>query len=95
MNDKEVYGNKGKNLKFIDSLGFPVPEFFIIKSDEIPDKDRIRELLKALNADYVSVRSSPNYSLPGILETTLNIKGDNVDLIYIIAKEIMSSVTSK
>jgi pyruvate,orthophosphate dikinase len=94
MTDKEKYGNKGKNLLLMKTLGLPVPPFVVLESTTQPTKEDISAALFTLNAEWVSVRSSPNYSLPGILDTTLNVKGDNVDLIHLIAHDIMMSVNS-
>lgn len=93
---KEKYGNKGDKLKFMKSF-YPtaVPPFFIIEIGETPSKEKIAMELAHLNAQSVSVRSSPNHSLPGILNTVLNVKGDNVELVYVIANDIIKSVNSE
>ena len=92
MTDKEKYGNKGKNLLAMTDLGLPIPPFVIIDANSKPTKETIEAALLTLNAPFVSIRSSPSHSLPGVLDTTLNVNGKNVDLAYLIVNDILSSV---
>jgi pyruvate,orthophosphate dikinase len=95
--DKNFLGNKGSNLAEIASLGFNVPEGFIISSNlcrhyyshhkDLPesfDQDLAKGIGELENQSgkifgdqvnplFVSVRSGAAVSMPGMMETILNV----------------------
>ncbi len=93
--DKNLLGNKGSNLVDMYRLGIPVPEGIVICSDfwklykDTSDKNAlIKELVKYLDNSYLknsnnllSIRSGSSYSMPGMMDTILNIgiSSQNID----------------
>ena len=78
---KEQIGNKAHNLMVMSSLGLPIPNGFVIPIDESIDSWEILELYKDEIAFPVSVRSGSTISMPGMMDTILNvgISRDNLE----------------
>lgn len=74
--DVSLYGNKGASLIRMARLGMPVPRFAIIDPSGVYDSYDFR-----LQGEIVSVRSSGKISMPGMMDTILNV-GLNSNLIY-------------
>ena len=77
--DPTYLGGKGESLILLQTLGYNVPEFLIISGkylDEIlSDHKEYLNVLQWLTdneIDLFSVRSSPEISMPGLMETKLN-----------------------
>jgi pyruvate,orthophosphate dikinase len=92
MNKKDLYGNKGHNLMIMFELGLPVPTFHILDTEflhkffSMPLSVQYSEIDNLMRTtfdsiDFISVRSSPNYSLPGILDTELNVSTKDISKI--------------
>jgi len=73
-----IVGNKFKNLQVIHDLNIPTPYACLVLQD-ITKEDISNILLDYEKPLIVSVRSSPNISMPGMLETILNV-GFNDDI---------------
>ncbi|MDD2377157.1 MAG: PEP/pyruvate-binding domain-containing protein [Clostridia bacterium] len=70
--DINIVGNKFKNLQVINDLKIPTPYACLVLQD-ITKKDILNILLDFEKPTIVSIRSSPNISMPGMLETILNV----------------------
>lgn len=75
---KDILGQKGANICEIYNLGIPTPEGFIITHMDDDIESAIKILEKKMNKKFeidmsVSVRSSPIVSMPGMMDTVLNV----------------------
>lgn len=72
--DKEHYGNKGTNLARLYKARFPVPPAYIfpVAPTSGISQHQLWEILDEFK--IVSVRSSASVSMPGMMDTQLNIK---------------------
>src|SRR5579884_445526 len=76
---KDLLGGKGANLAEMTNLGLPVPPGFTITTEAC--KEHLRALEQAMGKKLgqsddpllVSVRSGAKFSMPGMMETVLNI----------------------
>mgnify|MGYP000892731715 CR=1 FL=1 len=76
-------GNKANCLKELVKLGINVPKFAVIPAEMIKpalkDKEAFKKYILQIledNFDYydlISIRSSPVYSMPGMMDTILNV----------------------
>ena len=78
--DVEIVGQKGLNLIKMEKMGIPVPPAFILRADrDLSNFDlelaQLQVLMEPLNGAVrpVSVRSSPRTSVPGLMDTILNV----------------------
>ncbi|MDX8035308.1 PEP/pyruvate-binding domain-containing protein [Lentzea sp. BCCO 10_0856] len=83
----EVVGGKAHGLLVLRRLGLPVPPGFVITTEacraflrdgRFPDglDDELAAAMAALNAPAVSVRSGASVSMPGMMNTILNLDRD-------------------
>ncbi|MGW6936015.1 PEP/pyruvate-binding domain-containing protein [Lentzea sp. NPDC054927] len=83
----EVVGGKAHGLLVLHRLGLPVPPGFVITTEacraflrdgRFPSglDDELIAAIAALNAPAVSVRSGASVSMPGMMNTILNLSGD-------------------
>ena len=91
--DKYLLGGKGYALAKMQSLNLPVPKAFIVTTDYCKDfyknkKETVLKLIDEINQlndhfkdDLVSVRSGAPVSMPGMMDTILNlgINKDNIN----------------
>lgn len=81
---KNHWGGKGAGLISMSSLGFPVPEALVISTEEWKiwretghltsvTEGRIKDFLKDYPDAMFSVRSGAPISMPGMMETVLNV----------------------
>lgn len=105
---KDILGGKGKNICEMVSLGFPVPDGFVVSTEvfkgyQSADPDfydshvkQLKSSIKALEARtgkgfggeiplLVSVRSGAPVSMPGMMDTILNL-GLNTVTVEAVAK---------
>ena len=103
-NNDIIYGNKGARLNDIKSLGILTPSFVIIPSNQVftYTVEDLHKYISQIELDtntifgddlFVSVRSSSQYVMPGIMETKLNIS--SYDELNDAIKSIIKSSTNK
>lgn len=92
-------GNKARSLLVLQSNNFNVPTFVLIPGSYIPLllsddvlKQNLIDKLIYQNIHEYSVRSSPEYSMPGMMETVLNNKG--YDELFNIIRKVYDSYNS-
>jgi pyruvate,orthophosphate dikinase len=95
---KDLLGGKGANLAEMTNLGLPVPPGFIVSTDacrhylaegDVPaglEAAMGRKLGDAADPLLVSVRSGAKFSMPGMMETVLNI-GLSDESVHGLAKQ--------
>ncbi len=96
--DKALLGNKGANLVTMTRMGLPVPPGFVIsveayKEYELNGKLPLEEIEQALSwlekkvgeGLSVSVRSSAPASMPGMMDTVLNLR-DSAEVISAVKR---------
>lgn len=95
---KYILGQKGANLSEMYNEGLPIPFGFIIPTERSKQfenfKDEIKRAITSLNGVlgkdlFLSVRSSPQLSMPGMLETVLNI--DSYDMLFNSIRFVLDS----
>lgn len=71
---KNDLGNKGSRLLALSAMGLNVPDGFVIPPSALGNEQAILEgFTRCIGGHVFSVRSSPAQSMPGILETILNV----------------------
>src|SRR5215475_9405574 len=86
---KDLLGGKGANLAEMTNLGLPVPPGFIITTDACRyylEQSMGRKLGDHADPLLVSVRSGAKFSMPGLMETVLNI-GLSDESVHGLAKQ--------
>jgi phosphotransferase system HPr-like phosphotransfer protein len=88
--DPEIVGQKALNLTKMMSMGIPVPSGIVIRADRrfVPE-----HLFSGMfgQTELVSVRSSPFVSVPGLLDTYINVPGNEIDNITEKVKFVQES----
>ena len=85
----DVIGGKASGLVLLNQLGLPVPPGFVISTEacrhflrhnEVPDElpARMAEHLQELGDRPVSVRSGAAESMPGMMDTILNVSAERI-----------------
>jgi pyruvate,orthophosphate dikinase len=96
-----ILGNKATSLNILAQLGYNVPAGFTLISEfqNLSEEDQrnillkeYRKLCEASGRTKVSVRSGAKISMPGIMETVLNVEG--IDDIWTAVKEVFASWNS-
>src|SRR6266403_1696196 len=86
---KDVLGGKGAGLAEMTNAGLPVPPGFTIQTEACREYMRhnavSKELGKGANPLLVSVRSGAKFSMPGMMDTILNL-GLNDESVEALAK---------
>lgn len=75
LRDIKLLGNKGLKLVEMTAMGFPVPEGFIAVAGVPLDRQLFCIALAPYPDIEFSVRSSAPVSLPGMMDSFLNVKG--------------------
>lgn len=97
--------NKLQGLDKLLKLNFNVPRYYALTGDQLNEYRRDVEYLKTSlknilyntfeSSKYISIRSCPNISMPGMMETTLNVPINDIDNIIKIIFEIYDSYYNK
>ncbi|HEX7305806.1 PEP/pyruvate-binding domain-containing protein [Lentzea sp.] len=95
---RELIGGKAHGLVLLHRLGLPVPAAHVITTEacraflrdhRLPDG--LREELRALPASVVSVRSGAAISMPGMMDTILNLRVTSPEALEAAVESIFSS----
>lgn len=93
-----IVGNKGKNLQILSTLGFNVPEFLVLSNQDLDGLDlvKLQEILRLkFSGNEISIRSSPKFSMPGIMDTILNVDSNDTQLVWKYINSVKESFNSK
>lgn len=93
-------GNKARSLIFLKTHNFNVPPFIIIPGSYINAllqdgslQDNLIKQLDEFDMKIYSVRSSPEYSMPGVMQTILNV--ETYDKLFELIQQVYDSYNSK
>lgn len=99
----DSFGNKARNLIKLRELGYNVPEFVVLSGEYLEwlfrmskqiRKEQIKKIQRDISDGLVSIRSSPQQSMPGMMETELNFNCSDGVLFEEKIKEIYNSFQS-